>query len=238
MWSFKLVSMNVLPAVVFALALSGLAALVIGYISLRRSGIYFSILTLAFAQMSYNLAYSVFTPITNGENGLRVINGDPHWLDAAFGWTPAESLPSPNLFAIKLTGYSRLLCRRRRPDRRLLHLGEDLPFALRHDAEGAEVQPDAPRLHRFQHAALCARRFRRLRHVCRARRLAAGDDRPAGGRRAHAVDGVRRDRSDDHPRRRRHARRPDPRRRHHQVFREHPVDDQRPADRGDVVVPA
>ncbi len=106
MWSFKLISMNVLPAVAFAVALSGLAALVIGYVSLRRSGIYFSILTLAFAQMSYNLAYSVFTPITNGENGLRVINGDPHWLDAAFGWTPADSLPSPNLFAIKLTGYS------------------------------------------------------------------------------------------------------------------------------------
>ena len=31
-------------------------------LSLRRSGIYFSILTLAFAQMSYNLAYSVLTP--------------------------------------------------------------------------------------------------------------------------------------------------------------------------------
>jgi ABC-type branched-subunit amino acid transport system permease subunit len=39
---------------------------------LRRSGIYFSILTLAFAQMSYNLAYSVLTPITNGETGLQV----------------------------------------------------------------------------------------------------------------------------------------------------------------------
>ncbi|MCS6759779.1 MAG: branched-chain amino acid ABC transporter permease, partial [Candidatus Devosia euplotis] len=38
-----------------------------GYLSLRRLGIYFSILTLAFAQMSCNLAYSVLTPITNGE---------------------------------------------------------------------------------------------------------------------------------------------------------------------------
>jgi ABC-type branched-subunit amino acid transport system permease subunit len=43
---------------------------VVGYI-LRRSGIYFSILTLAFAQMSYALAYSVLTPITNGETGLQ-----------------------------------------------------------------------------------------------------------------------------------------------------------------------
>ncbi len=105
MWSFKLISMNVLPALVFAVALSGLAAVVIGYVSLRRSGIYFSILTLAFAQMAYNLAYSVLTPITNGENGLRVINSDPHWLDTALGWTPGDSLPGPNLFAMKLTGY-------------------------------------------------------------------------------------------------------------------------------------
>ena len=34
----------------------------VGFVSLRRSGIYFSILTLAFAQMSYALAYSVLTP--------------------------------------------------------------------------------------------------------------------------------------------------------------------------------
>ena len=49
---------------------AGLFALAIGYVSLRRSGIYFAILTLAFAQMCYNLAYSVLTPITNGETGL------------------------------------------------------------------------------------------------------------------------------------------------------------------------
>ncbi len=73
MWSFKLLTMNALPALFFAVLLSGIAALIIGYLSLRRSGIYFSILTLAFAQMSYNLAYSVLSPITNGETGLRVV---------------------------------------------------------------------------------------------------------------------------------------------------------------------
>src|SRR6187549_2078934 len=66
-WSFKLFTMDAIPAIVFAVLLAGLFALVIGYLSLKRSGIYFSILTLAFAQMSYNLAYSVLTPITNGE---------------------------------------------------------------------------------------------------------------------------------------------------------------------------
>src|SRR5215210_7625738 len=51
MWSFKLVTMNVVPAVIFAVVVAGLAAVVIGFLSLRRAGIYFSILTLAFAQM-------------------------------------------------------------------------------------------------------------------------------------------------------------------------------------------
>ena len=61
-WMLKLLSMNVLPGILLAMVVSGLFALVIGFISLRRSGIYFSILTLAFAQMSFNLAYSVLTP--------------------------------------------------------------------------------------------------------------------------------------------------------------------------------
>ena len=69
---------------------AGVVALVIGYVSLRRSGIYFSILTLAFAQMSYNLAYSVLTPITNGETGLQLVRGDPRVIDRAFGGETAR----------------------------------------------------------------------------------------------------------------------------------------------------
>ena len=57
MWSFKLLTMNIVPAMLFGVLAGGVFALLIGYVSLRRSGIYFSILTLAFAQMSYNLAY-------------------------------------------------------------------------------------------------------------------------------------------------------------------------------------
>src|SRR6056297_2120803 len=82
-WMFKLLSMNVLPAILLAVATSGLFALLIGFISLRRSGIYFSILTLAFAQMSYALAYSVLTPITGGETGLQLALDDPRILDGA-----------------------------------------------------------------------------------------------------------------------------------------------------------
>jgi ABC-type branched-subunit amino acid transport system permease subunit len=79
-WMFKLLSYNVIPAIIFSVLTAGIFAVVIGYISLRRSGIYFSILTLAFAQMSYSLAYSVLTPITNGETGLQVYGNDPQYL--------------------------------------------------------------------------------------------------------------------------------------------------------------
>ncbi|MEH6727153.1 MAG: branched-chain amino acid ABC transporter permease, partial [Hyphomicrobiales bacterium] len=82
-WTFKLLSMNPFPALVLATITGGLFSLAIGWVSLRRSGIYFSILTLAFAQMSYNLAYSVLTPITNGETGLQLAQADPRVLDVA-----------------------------------------------------------------------------------------------------------------------------------------------------------
>ena len=93
-WMYKLLSYNVLPGLILAVIVSGLFALLIGYISLRRSGIYFSILTLAFAQMSFNLAYSVLTPLTNGETGLQVYTDDPQVL-------VSEGSPlSPHFFGI------------------------------------------------------------------------------------------------------------------------------------------
>jgi ABC-type branched-subunit amino acid transport system permease subunit len=105
-WTFKLLSMNPIPAVIFATLLGGLFAAAIGFITLRRSGIYFSILTLAFAQMSYNLAYSVLTPITNGETGLQLNQTDPRVLDVMFGRDYGAKLPSSDLFGISMTGYS------------------------------------------------------------------------------------------------------------------------------------
>jgi ABC-type branched-subunit amino acid transport system permease subunit len=104
-WSFKLLTMEAVPAIVFAVLSSGIFAAAIGYVSLRRSGIYFSILTLAFAQMSYNLAYSVFTPITNGETGLQLALNDPRVLDRATG-TEESGIPSPEFFGISMSGMS------------------------------------------------------------------------------------------------------------------------------------
>ncbi|MBV0912311.1 branched-chain amino acid ABC transporter permease [Anianabacter salinae] len=98
-WMFKLLGMNVLYAITASVLVAGLFALFIGFISLRRSGIYFSILTLAFAQMSYALAYSVLTPITNGETGLQLSQNDPRILEGA---SAADgSLPVPSLFGLE-----------------------------------------------------------------------------------------------------------------------------------------
>ncbi|WP_439523363.1 branched-chain amino acid ABC transporter permease [Marivita sp.] len=94
-WVFKLVGMNILPAIALSVVVSGVFALLIGFVSLRRSGIYFSILTLAFAQMSFNLAYSVLTPLTNGETGLQLTLNDPRFLGQSA--TADGSIPSTNI---------------------------------------------------------------------------------------------------------------------------------------------
>ncbi|MES0827740.1 branched-chain amino acid ABC transporter permease [Ruegeria sp. SCP11] len=86
-WMFKLLSYNVIPAIALSVVVAGLFSLLIGFVSLRRSGIYFSILTLAFAQMSFALAYSVLSNpkfnLTNGETGLQVYADDPQILQGA-----------------------------------------------------------------------------------------------------------------------------------------------------------
>ena len=104
-WMFKLLTMNVIPALMLSVVVAGVFALAIGYVSLRRSGIYFSILTLAFAQMSYNLAYSVLTPITNGETGLQLALDDPRILDRV---NSSGDLPSTNLFGLTMNSTYKL----------------------------------------------------------------------------------------------------------------------------------
>jgi len=99
-WSFKLLSMNVIPAVIFGVIVAGVFAYAIGLVTLRRSGIYFSILTLAFAQMSYNLAYSVLSPITNGETGLQLTLQDERIFETVSG----NMIPSTQLFGLKMSG--------------------------------------------------------------------------------------------------------------------------------------
>lgn len=104
-WMFKLLTMNILPALFLSVIIAGIFSFVIGYVSLRRSGIYFSILTLAFAQMSFSLAYSVLTPITNGETGLQITLRDPRILDSA---TATGNLPVTSLFGLEMRQSSTL----------------------------------------------------------------------------------------------------------------------------------
>ena len=97
-WMFKLFTYNVIPAILFSVVIAALFALLIGFITLRRSGIYFAILTLAFAQMSFALAYSVLSNpkfnLTNGETGLQVYANDPQMFHRA-------GLPDgPHLFGL------------------------------------------------------------------------------------------------------------------------------------------
>ena len=110
-WMFKLLSMNVVPALILSVIVAGLFALVIGYVSLRRTGIYFSILTLAFAQMFYNMAYSVLgNPasgynLTNGETGLQRNLDDPRIFDAP---VTNGSLPNSNLFGLDMISTTKM----------------------------------------------------------------------------------------------------------------------------------
>ncbi|PUB18885.1 branched-chain amino acid ABC transporter permease [Yoonia sediminilitoris] len=98
-WMFKLLSMNIVPAILLSVVIAGLFSLVIGFVSLRRSGIYFSILTLAFAQMSYALAYSVLTPLTGGETGLQPKASDVRLFDGAL---EAGENATPSLFGLAM----------------------------------------------------------------------------------------------------------------------------------------
>ncbi len=107
-WMYKLFNYNVIFAIPASIIVAGLLSVLIGYVSLRRSGIYFSILTLAFAQMMYAIAYSDLlgrffgTPITNGETGLQVYNSDPQFLLAEGG------LAEPHLFTLNLNNLTKI----------------------------------------------------------------------------------------------------------------------------------
>jgi branched-chain amino acid transport system ATP-binding protein len=55
--------------IAFAVAFAALTGLVIGFLVLRRRGVYFSLLTLAFTAMAFYIVYR-WTSFTGGENGL------------------------------------------------------------------------------------------------------------------------------------------------------------------------
>jgi ABC-type branched-subunit amino acid transport system ATPase component/ABC-type branched-subunit amino acid transport system permease subunit len=73
---------NDLVSLLFATVFSTLLAFAIGAIILRRRGLYFSLLTLAFSQIAFEIAYK-WTSVTGGENGLQ----DVHRASFATPWS-------------------------------------------------------------------------------------------------------------------------------------------------------
>lgn len=84
--SLKHMSSDIVPAMAISLVCLIGIALILGFVTLRRSGIYFSILTLAFAEMAHALILSsTLQAWTGGDNGLT-------------------GLPAPTLFGVTMVG--------------------------------------------------------------------------------------------------------------------------------------
>lgn len=67
------------PALVIALITGVVVSTLTGVVALRTRGVYFAMVTLAFAQAAFTLAQSNIGNQTNGENGMS-ISGAPNWL--------------------------------------------------------------------------------------------------------------------------------------------------------------
>jgi branched-chain amino acid transport system permease protein len=59
-----------------ALLMGGVTAFILGYLCIKRRGIYFAMLTLAFAQLLYFIGFQ-WVDLTGGDNGLRNIPAAP-----------------------------------------------------------------------------------------------------------------------------------------------------------------
>ncbi|NRB00545.1 MAG: branched-chain amino acid ABC transporter permease [Rhodobacteraceae bacterium] len=70
-WPLAIPGTKLMPVIwLVAMAVSGLVALAIGLLSLRTSGVYFIMITLAFGQMFY--FFSISWPAYGGEDGLSI----------------------------------------------------------------------------------------------------------------------------------------------------------------------
>ncbi|MDQ2744366.1 MAG: branched-chain amino acid ABC transporter permease [Chloroflexota bacterium] len=68
-----------LPALLIALLTGIIVSTITGILALRTRGVYFAMVTLAFAQAAFTLAESNVGNLTGGENGLS-LSGAPSWL--------------------------------------------------------------------------------------------------------------------------------------------------------------
>jgi ABC-type branched-subunit amino acid transport system permease subunit len=61
---------SVIPAMLVGIVSAIIVAFIIGFLTLKRTGIYFSILTLAFGEMLHSMVLSTLQDWTGGDNGL------------------------------------------------------------------------------------------------------------------------------------------------------------------------
>ncbi|MDP2664532.1 MAG: branched-chain amino acid ABC transporter permease, partial [bacterium] len=64
---------HVLAPIVLGTFFAAAMGLIVGFLALRRRGVYFSLLTLAFTALIFSVAFR-WTAVTGGENGLRGIS--------------------------------------------------------------------------------------------------------------------------------------------------------------------
>lgn len=116
---------DIIPVLLVSVGVTMVLAVVIGFLTLRRSGIYFSILTLAFGEMLWAAVLSIFSDWTGGDNGLTMTT-DPVLLGL-----PMEGL---NVFyvcaAILLVGYAAARQIRRSPFGLMLRSIKENPMRL------------------------------------------------------------------------------------------------------------
>ena len=115
----------ILAGVLYALVLAAL----VGAIAVRRSGIYFTMITLGVAQIQYFLAFQ-YTGVTGGENGLQLTGrgtllGMPVENDVAFYYIVLALVALAVVFAFRLTRspFGRVLQAMRENEVRAVALG-------------------------------------------------------------------------------------------------------------------
>ena len=165
-----------------ALLASALFALVIGALSLRTRGVYFIMITLAFAQMAYYVA-----------SGLARYGGDD-------GLTIYKRSDFGGLINLSNKVQFYYLCLVL-PARRALSDLADRQFALRHGGAGPALQRGADAGDRLSRHALPAGLFRHRRHHLRAGRRAARQQHRLRQPGRDVLDPLRRPDGDGDPRR-------------------------------------
>ncbi|MEK6709589.1 MAG: branched-chain amino acid ABC transporter permease [Nitrospinota bacterium] len=95
-------SLSLLPGVMAGALFAGALGLAIGFFCVRRTRIYFSMLTLAAGMMIYALAFD-WKSVTGGDDGLIGIPRSPLWLPG-LGFVQMNALGSYYYFALAAAG--------------------------------------------------------------------------------------------------------------------------------------